>query len=90
MSKPPASVKDRTLTGRYVHRVNREVFALRIVPVVDPEFGHTHQAKNEMHFCSGLRNNLKTNLNGSDKSILRVFGESLVHCAPFMAGGLQC
>ena len=55
MNKGLASAKDRTFTGRYVHRVNREVFALRIVPVVDPEFGHTHEAKNEMHFWSGTK-----------------------------------
>jgi len=41
--------------GRWLHKQTSEIFALKIVKVIDPEYGHTHQLKNESHFrsCTG-------------------------------------
>lgn len=38
--------------GSWLHRETGEVFALRIVDVVDPDMDHSHELKNESHFRS--------------------------------------
>jgi len=39
--------------GKWIEKRTGEAYGLKIVPVVDPEFGHTHELKNEIHFWSG-------------------------------------
>lgn len=50
--------------GLWLHRASGEIFiALRIVPVIDPEFGHTHVLTNESHTWSGPKERFEKEFN---------------------------
>jgi len=46
------SLTSEGFKGRYLHKATSEIFALKIVPAIDGEYGHTHHLKNEIHFRS--------------------------------------
>ena len=42
-------LKNEGFRGLFLHKATGEVFALKVVPVIDPEYGHSHILKNETH-----------------------------------------
>jgi hypothetical protein len=45
-----AALTDEGFNGKYLHRATSQIFALRIVSVIDPEFGKPYQLRNESHY----------------------------------------
>ena len=49
-----ATLTNEGFNGKWLHKATSEIFALKIVPVTDPEFGKPYQLRNESHYreCS--------------------------------------